>query len=55
MKEEDKIKACEALQEIETDLIYGMIESYREKRLEDFVDTLVMLREFIEVRRKVCT
>jgi hypothetical protein len=36
MRETDRLGACESLQEIKTDLVYRLIESYNEEMMREF-------------------
>jgi hypothetical protein len=54
LKEEDQSKACQAFQEIETDLVYRVIETYENKEFEEFAEALEALDLFLEVSRKIC-
>ena len=54
MKEEDRSKACEAFQEIETDLVYRVIEAYENKEFGEFAEALEALDLFLGVSSKIC-
>ena len=55
MNEADRRAACGALEEIETDLVFGLIESYRDSRMEEFAEDVETVRSYIEIREKVCS
>jgi len=54
MREEDRKRACEAIQEIETDLLYRMVESYQQNKLDLFEGSLAALGLFLDVSERVC-
>lgn len=54
MKEEDRLEACESLQEIETDLIYQLIESYQRQDINNVIDALNLLRPLLDINREIC-
>ena len=54
MKEEDRLEACESLQEIETDLTYRLIESYRSHDINNVIDALELLRPLVDIHREIC-
>jgi len=54
LREIDRKAACAALGEIETDLVFGLIENYREGRSEDFGTAILVVRYFIEIRKSIC-
>ena len=54
MKEEDRSRACESLQEIETDLTYWLIESYQRKEIDNVIGVLELIRPFLDVHKEIC-
>ena len=54
MREEDRERACEAIQEIETDLLYRMMEACQQGRLDLFEGSLAALTIFLDVSARVC-
>ena len=54
VKEEDRLKACKSLQEIETDLTYLLIESYQRREIDDVRDILELMRPFLDVHKEIC-
>jgi hypothetical protein len=52
--EKDLERACKLLDEIETDLVFEVIESYRERRLEEFGDALLLTNYITDLRDKLC-
>ena len=54
MKEEDRLEACESLQEIETDLTYRLIESYQSQDINNVIGALELLRPLVDVHREIC-
>ena len=54
MKEEDRRRACESLQEIETDLIYQLIESYQRQEINDMIRVLRLVRPFLDIHKEIC-
>lgn len=54
MKEEDRLEACESLQEIETDLAYRLIESYRSHDIDNVIDALELLHPLVDIHREIC-
>jgi len=54
MKEADRRGACESLQEIKTDLIYRLIESYDEGNDERVFLALELIRPLLEIHKQIC-
>jgi len=54
VKDEDRKGACEAIQEIETDLVYNMIEAYQQRKMDLFESFLAALSIFLDVSERVC-
>lgn len=54
MKEEDRKEACEALQDIEADLLFGYIEAYRDGRTEEALELLFSLERLVDLMEKIC-
>lgn len=54
MRKEDRDKACESLQEIETDLTYSLIETYQAGDVNDVLNVLRLLRPFLAIRKEIC-
>ena len=54
MKLEDRLRACESLQEIETDLTYWIIESYERREIDNMVDLLRLMRHFLNIHKEIC-
>ena len=54
MKLEDRLRACESLQEIETDLTYWIIESYQGREIDNMVDLLRLMRHFLDIHKEIC-
>jgi len=54
VREEDRERACKAIQEIETDLVYRMIEAYQQNRLDLVEGSLATLSIFLDVSERVC-
>jgi hypothetical protein len=54
MKEADRLGACESLQEIKTDLIYRLIESYDEGNDERVFLALELIRPLLEIHKQIC-
>ena len=54
MKEEDRLEACESLQEIETDLTYRLIESYQRQEIDNVRDILELMRPFLDIHKEIC-
>ncbi len=54
MREEDRKRACEVIQEIETDLVYRMVEAYQQSRPDLFEGSLAALSIFLDVSERVC-
>lgn len=55
MKEEDRLKACEGLQEIETDLTYWLIESYRRREIQNVLVIVELMRPFLDIHKEICS
>ena len=55
MKKEDRRRACESLQEIETDLTYWLIESYQRKEIDNVIGVLELIRPFLDVHKEICS
>jgi len=54
VKDEDRLEACESLQEIETDLTYLLIESYKRREIDDVKNILELMRPFLEIHKEIC-
>lgn len=54
MKEADLRRVCEDFQEIETDLAFEVLDTWRERKLEVFVGALDNLRILHEIARGLC-
>jgi len=54
LKVVDRKAACAALEEIETDIVSGLIEKYRDGKVDDFGYSVVLVRHLIEIRESVC-
>ncbi len=54
MREEDRLEACKSLQEIETDLTYWLIESYKRKELANVFVILELIRPFLDIHKEIC-
>ncbi len=54
LQKQDLKRACAALEEIETDLVFELVEAYQERRSEDFGNALTLLKDLVELRRTVC-
>ncbi len=54
MREEDRKRACEVIQEIETDLVYRMTEAYQQDRMDLVEASLTTLGIFLNVSERVC-
>jgi hypothetical protein len=54
VKEADRLGACESLQEIKTDLIYRLIESYNEGNDERVFLALELIRPLLEIHKQIC-
>ncbi len=54
MKEEDRRVACEALQDIEADLLFGYIEAYRAGRTDEALELLFTLERLVDLMGKIC-
>jgi len=54
VKDADRERACDSIQEIETDLVYRMVEAYQQNRIDLFINSLNMLTNFFAVSEKVC-
>jgi hypothetical protein len=54
VKEENRLKACESLQEIETDLIYLLIESYQRQEIDNVRNILELMLPFLDVQKEIC-
>jgi hypothetical protein len=50
----DRERACKGLEDIETDLIFEIIEAYGERRLEDMAGALLLTLDLMDVRRNLC-
>ncbi len=47
--------ACEDLRKIEKDLAFQVIESYEDRRMDDFADALIALRSLVRVVTQLCS
>ncbi len=54
MKEEDRMEACKSLQEIETDLVYRLIESYESQDVNNVANALELLHPLVEIHKEMC-
>lgn len=54
VKDEDRLEACESLQEIETDLTYLLIESYKRQEIDFVKNILELMRPFLEIHTDIC-
>ncbi len=54
MKEEDRMEACESLQEIETDLTYLLIESYQRQEIDNVRNILELMLPFLDIHKEIC-
>jgi hypothetical protein len=54
MKKEDRIEACKSLQEIEADLTYLLIETYKSGDVDNVLGVLRLLRPFLVVHKEIC-
>ena len=55
MKKEDRRRACESLQEIETDLTYWIVESYQKQEIDDMISVLELMRPFLDINKEICS
>lgn len=55
MKRKDRREACKVLQEIETDLIFWVIESYKSQDIQGMVNALSLAQPFLEVHKEICS
>ena len=46
--------ACEDLRKIEKDLAFEVIESYEDRRMEDFAEALIALQSLVRVVTHLC-
>ena len=46
--------ACQRLRQIEKDLAFQVIESYEDRRMEDFADSLIALQSLVRVVTRLC-
>ncbi len=54
MREQDRRRACEVLQEIETDLVFGFIEAHQDGRIDDAARLLLTLERLANLMGKLC-
>ncbi len=54
MSDEDLELACKNLRKIEKDLAFEVVESYQNRRMEDFADALLTLQALVQTVTLFC-
>lgn len=46
--------ACQRLRKIEKELAFEVVESYQDRRMEEFADALIALQSLVQVVDQLC-